>query len=141
MSRNPANRYRMDAAEFASPMGLVVQAYDQIIRALREAAAALESGNIELKTNQTNRALLLISHLQSALDHQAGPKVADRLNVFYETMRYQIVKASAQSSGDGLREVAVYFSSLRTAWQTVERETATVPSSGAGRGEEMVQTF
>lgn len=132
MSRNPANRYRMDAAEFASPVGVVVQAYDQIMRALRAAATALENGNIERKTREVSRALQLVAHLQAALDHEAGPKVAQSLDVFYETMRYQIIKASAQSSGEALRHVTRYFSDLYSAWLVVERDSTTPAYSATG---------
>lgn len=127
MSYDAARNYRLQAAEFASPVGVIVQAYDQIVRALRQAAQALETGNFEYKTREVDRALLIASHLQSMLDHEAGPKVAGKLEVFYETMRYQTVKASADPSGDGLREVAGYFNTLREAWQVVEKENPTLP--------------
>ena len=131
MRRDAATNYRLDAAQFASPVGVIVEAYDQIIRALRAAATALENGNIERKTREVSRALQLISHLQSALDHEAGPKVAESLDVFYETMRYQIIKAAAQPSGDALRNVTRYFGDLYGAWQVVERDNAvSYPATG-----------
>lgn len=92
MSYDVARNYRLQAAEFASPVGLIVQAYEQIIRALQEAARAADSGKLEHKTSETNRAMTIVSHLEAMLDHEAGPKVANKLEIFYETMRYQIVK-------------------------------------------------
>ena len=133
MNHDAARRYRLQAAEFASPVGVIVQAYDQIVRALQQAAGALEGGNIEYKTKEVDRALLIASHLQSMLDHEAGPKVAAKLEAFYETMRYQIVKTSAESSGTGLREIAGYFRTLREAWQVVERENPALPAGAAPR--------
>jgi flagellar biosynthetic protein FliS len=127
MGYDAARNYRLQAAEFASPVGVIVQAYEQIIRALQEAARAADSGKFEHKTSETNRALTLVSHLEAMLDHEAGPKVANKLEVFYQTMRYQIVKASAQPSGDGLREVSNYFVPLRDAWRVVENEHPTLP--------------
>ena len=127
MSYDVARNYRIQAAEFASPVGVVVQAYEQIIRALHQAARAADEGKIELKTNEANRALSIVCHLELMLDREAGPEVADKLTVFYETMRYQILKASAQSSGDALREVSNYFVPLRDAWRVVESEHPTLP--------------
>jgi flagellar biosynthetic protein FliS len=127
MSYNAARNYRLQAAEFASPVGVIVQAYEQIIRALQEAARSADSGKIEHKTKEANRAIGIVSHLEAMLDHEAGPKVATKLEVFYETMRYQIVKASAQRTGDGLREVSNYFVPLRDAWRVVESEHPTLP--------------
>ena len=127
MSYDVARNYRIQAAEFASPVGVIVQAYEQVIRALQEAARAADSGKFEHKTSEVNRALAIVSHLEAMLDHEAGPKVANKLEVFYETMRYQIVKASAQPTGDGLREVSDYFVPVRDAWQVVEGEHPTLP--------------
>ncbi len=127
MSYDAARSYRVQAAEFASPVGVIVQAYEQVIRALQEAARAADSGKFEQKTNQTNRAMAIVCHLEAMLDHEVGPKVAGKLEVFYETMRYQIVKASAQPTGDGLREVSNYFVPVRDAWRVVESEHPTLP--------------
>ena len=131
MSCDAARNYRLQTAEFASPVGVIVQAYEQTIRALHDAGRAADQGKIEMKTQEVNRALSIVSHLQGMLDHEAGLKVAGKLEVFYETMRYQIVKASAQSSGDGLREVSNYFVTLREAWRVVEREHPMLPEGAA----------
>jgi flagellar protein FliS len=127
MSHDVARNYRLQAAEFASPVGVIVQAYEQIIRALQEAARAADSGKIEHKTSEANRAIAIVSHLEAMLDHEAGPEVANKLELFYATMRYQIVKASAQPTGDGLREVSNYFVPMRDAWRQVESEHPTLP--------------
>jgi flagellar biosynthetic protein FliS len=127
MSYDAATKYRMDVGEYASPVGVIVQAYDQVVGALRRAAADLEGGHIEHKTQEIDRVLLLVVHLQSMLDHEAGPRVAATLNAFYETMRFEIVKASAQPMGEPLRQVATYFSKLHSAWQVVEREHPALP--------------
>jgi flagellar secretion chaperone FliS len=127
MSYNVARNYRLQAAEFASPVGVIVQAYEQIIRALQDAAQAADSSKFEHKTSETNRALAIVGQLEAMLDHEAGPNVANKLEVFYKTMRYQIIKASAQATGDGLREVSNYFVTLRDAWRVVESEHPTLP--------------
>lgn len=127
MSHDAARNYRLQTAECAGPVGVIVQAYEQIVRALHQAGRAADDGRIELKTQEVNRALAITSHLEAMLDHEAGPKVADKLEVFYETMRYQIVKASAQPAGDGLREVSKYFITLQEAWRAVEREHPVLP--------------
>ena len=131
MGYDAARNYRLQAAEFASPVGVIVQAYEQIIRALQEAARAADRGKFEHKTNETNRALAIVSHLEAMLDHEVGPNVANKLEVFYETMRYQIVKASAERTGERLREVSDYFVPLRDAWRVVEKEHPTPPGAPA----------
>ncbi len=129
MGYDVARNYRMQAAEFASPVGVIVQAYEQITSALHKGARAADTRQIEEKTQEVNRALLILGHLQAMLDHNAGPKVAEKLETFYETMRYQIVVASAKPSGDALRKVSEYFVPLRDAWRVVEREHPTLPAA------------
>jgi flagellar biosynthetic protein FliS len=131
MSHDAARNYRLQTAEFAGPVGVIVQAYEQVIRALHEAGRAADQGKIELKTEEVNRALAITGHLEAMLDHEAGPKVANKLEVFYATMRYQIIKASAQPSGDSLREVSKYFATLQEAWRVVERDHPALPAGAA----------
>jgi flagellar biosynthetic protein FliS len=128
-----ARNYRMQAAEFASPVGVIVQAYEQISGALHKSARAADAHKIEEKTGEVNRALSILGHLQAMLDHNAGPKVAEKLEIFYETMRYQIVAASARTSGDDLRKVSDYFVPLRDAWRVVEAENPTPTPNVAGK--------
>jgi flagellar biosynthetic protein FliS len=128
MSYDVARNYRLQAAEFASPVGVVVQAYEQITRALHNSARAADVQRIEEKTREVNRALSIIGHLQAMLDPKAGPKVAEKLDVFYQTMCVQILQASAKKTGEDLRKVSQYFIPLRDAWRTVERENPTLPA-------------
>lgn len=125
MAYDVARNYRMQAAEFASPLGVIVQAYEQITNALHRSARAADAHKIEEKTQEVNRALAIIGHLEAMLDHEASAKVAAKLEIFYKTMSYQIVKASAQVSGDDLRKVSEYFVPLRDAWRVVERDNPT----------------
>ena len=129
MGYDVARSYRMQDAEFATPVGVIVQAYEQITSALHRGARAADTRHLEEKTEEVNRALLILGHLQAMLDHKAGPQVAEKLETFYETMRYQIVTASAEPSGDALREVSAYFVPLRDAWRVVEREHPILPAA------------
>ena len=61
MKANPARTYRQLSAQGASPVGVVVQAYDQIVSALGGAIRAMGDRNIEEKTRELNHALALIS--------------------------------------------------------------------------------
>jgi len=123
MKMNPARTYRQFAAQGATSLSLVVQAYDQIANSLCAAIRALEAYNIQKKTEDINHALLLISHLQNALDFKRGGEVARNLERFYAVQRSQILLASGQASPEMLREVVQQFMSMREAWQEVEKST------------------
>jgi flagellar secretion chaperone FliS len=125
---NPARTYRQLAGQGAGLVSLVIQSYDQIVSALYSAIRALEAQRIEQKTKDLNHALLLVGHLQNALDFQAGPEVARNLERFYNLARRRIIQASAQGSVPILQEVAQDFLSMREAWEQVEKSVASASS-------------
>jgi len=121
---DPARAYRQFAGQGASLVNLVIQSYDQIVNALYGAIRAIEAHRIEPKTKDLNHALLLVSHLQNALDFKAGPQVARNLERFYNLARRRIITASARNSIPMLQEVAQDFLSMREAWEQVEKSVA-----------------
>ena len=117
---NPGRAYREFAAQGVSPVGLVIQSYDQIVGALYAAGRAIESREIQKKTDELNRAIALVCHLQNALDFDAGAEIAGTLRNFYNLARTRILDASAKNSSQGLAEVAADFLTVSEAWLEVE---------------------
>ena len=124
MHSNPGRAYRQLAAQGSSLVGIVIQSYDQIVCALYAAGRAIKAQDIEAKTNELNRAISLLGHLQSALDAHRGPEVAQALDRFYNLARSRMVEASAKNSADALARIAADFLSMREAWQQVEASEA-----------------
>ncbi len=130
---DPARAYRQLAGQGASLVSLVIQSYDQILNALYGAIRAIEARRIEQKTKDLNHALLMVSHLQNALDFKAGPQVAHNLERFYNLARRRIIQASAQNSTSVLQEVAQDFLSMREAWEQVEKSVASAQPAPSAR--------
>jgi flagellar secretion chaperone FliS len=130
---DPARAYRQFAGQGASPVSLVIQSYDQILNALYGAIRAIEARRIEQKTKDLNHALLLVSHLQNALDFKAGPQVAQNLERFYNLARRRIIQASVQNSVPILQQVAQDFLSMREAWEQVEKSVASAQTAPPAR--------
>ena len=120
---NPANEYRKRAVEGASPVGLVVLLYGGAVTNLMRAIAAVEAGNVEKRVLELNKALAIIAQLQGTLDFEKGGAVAAQLDKFYHVMRSQILEASMKNSKPLLEDLVKHMSSLKEAWQQVERET------------------
>lgn len=132
---DPARAYRQFAGQGASLVNLVIQSYDQILNALYAAIRFIEANRIEPKVKELNHALLLVGHLQNALDFKAGPEVARNLERFYNLARTRILKASSQNSVALLQEVAGDFTTMRHAWEEVEKSVASTresPTRSAG---------
>lgn len=129
---NAASEYRQRAVEGASPVGLVVLLYGGAVTALLRASAAIDANDIEKRVKELNKVLAIIGQLQGTLDFEKGGSVAKTLNKFYEVMRAQVMEASIKNSKAVTEELIKNMTSLKEAWQQVERETTSTGITGAG---------
>jgi flagellar secretion chaperone FliS len=120
--RDPARAYRESAVRGASPVGLVVILYDEIIRSLRRALDAVQRNQIERRSNELSHAIVVIGYLQSVLDYEKGGQVASNLSNFYNASRTKIMQCSGPQAASLLEPLAAEFSSIAEAWQQVDRE-------------------
>jgi len=120
--KDPARFYRESAVRSASPVGLIVILYEEIIRSLRTAQTALKQKNIEQRTLELTHAIKVIGHLQSVLDFERGGAVARNLWNFYNAARTAILGVDRDSGNEILEALAADFSSVAQAWQQVDHE-------------------
>jgi len=114
--------YASESATGVSPVGLVIRVYENIVADLGRAVLAVRDGDVERRTAQLQHALLLIGHLQGALDMQHGGGPARQLEKFYSVARGKILEAQIKQSGKILEELMQHFLSLRKAWEAVESQ-------------------
>lgn len=120
MSANPWTAYRQHVATSASAAGVFIQCYDQITGLLYSAIRAIEARDIERKTEDLNRALTIIVHLQGNLDREHGDETIHLLDRFYSLARAEIFKGSAKLDASILRQLAGQFAELRMLWERAE---------------------
>jgi len=118
---------REQAVQNASPVGLVVLLYETIVASLLRAQEALQQNCAEKCAGELYHVLAVIGQLQGTLDRQRGGEVAASLDRFYNVMRNQVLEASFKSSIPMLQELVGHFTSMKAAWQQVERSTASAP--------------
>ncbi len=118
---NIQQSYREAAVRGASPVGLVVRLYEQIIEDLRQVAIAIERNDIERRSNRIKHAILVIGHLQSSLDFVEGGKVAKNLDNFYNVLRQNLVQAQFFPSKRTIAQQITDLQVLREAWVKVEQ--------------------
>ena len=114
--------YRKRAVEGTSPVGLVVMLYAAIVTSLLRAQEAVKKNDIEKRVFELNHVLQVIAQLQGTLDFERGGEVAVHLDRFYSVMRGRVLAASIRNSAEILQELVLHFSSLKEAWQVVERD-------------------
>jgi flagellar secretion chaperone FliS len=119
--RDPARMYRESAVRGASPIGLIVILYDEIVRSLRKAVRAFDTGDIEARCKQLTHAVEVIGYLQSILDFERGGDIARNLSNFYNLMRRQFLEIQIKPTHSGLELLADQFAKLAAAWQQAER--------------------
>ncbi|MBZ5503156.1 MAG: flagellar export chaperone FliS [Acidobacteriia bacterium] len=127
--KDPARMYREVAVRGASPVGLIVILYQEIIRSIRRAQRAQAQNNIEQRALALSHAVEVIGYLQSILNMEAGGEVARNLSQFYNAMRAQTLEANLQGSDELMESLGREFANLAEAWLEVDR-TASQESSG-----------
>src|ERR1700743_884567 len=101
--------YASESATGLSPIGLVVRLYENIVSDLGRAVLALRESDVEKRTSHLQHALLLIAHLQNALDKENGGDSARLLERFYMLARKRIVEAQAAQSIEMMEEISRDF--------------------------------
>jgi len=139
---NARTAYRENDVRGATAVRLVILLYEQLVQDLRQALHALEQNDIEMRTHRINHAILVIGHLQSALDFVNGGQVAQDLNNFYNVLRQNLVQVQFHPSKSGLCQQITDLLALREAWVEVERDrkapvaTAAAPVASDDTGRE-----
>src|SRR5882724_11508362 len=137
---DPGSAYREGAVRGASGAALVVSLYEQAIQDLRRAVAAIEQGDIALRTKHINHAISVIGHLQSTLDRELGGEVSRNLDLYYCSVRRRLIDAHVAASREILYQQITHLLSVREAWIEVERatvkNTSALPSPDPGRDTE-----
>lgn len=114
---NNIAKYRTQQVMTASPAQLVYMLYDRAIGSLKEAIAAIESGDIEARWRANNRAIEIINHLWSTLDIAAGGEIARNLDRLYPFMTMRLVQVDIRNNPAPAREVIALLEPLRDAWR------------------------
>jgi flagellar protein FliS len=116
--------YRQHGNGAASPLRLVVLLYEQLVKDLRNAVAAAERGDIELRTNEIDHALVVVGQLQGTLDMERGGDTAQNLDNFYNLLRFTLLAAPFTSSPEVLRKQISNLLVLREAWAQLDGLTS-----------------
>lgn len=124
MKHNPAQAYRHHRVHSSSGVGLIIMLYEAAISSLKKAHSALQTNDIEQRTNSLNHVLEVIAELQSSLDPAQGEEVADNLNLFYNVARGLANEANADSSSKPVQQLLAQFRSMLEAWQKVDNSAS-----------------
>jgi len=114
----------------ASPVGLVLMLYDQLVKDLRQAGIAMRENRPEACATELKHGFLIIQQLEGSLKRDTGEEFVTWLIRFYSLLRTNIIEAQVKRSPELLAEQIAMILNVRSAWQEVElRNTSASPSS------------
>lgn len=114
--------YRQNAAQGATPIGLVIVLFDSAIEDMRRALMAMQSADLETRGAGMGHALLVLQQLQGSLDFERGGAAARQLEQFYNTVRAKLLEAQIRNSQPLLQRQIQAMSEVRDCWVTAEKQ-------------------
>jgi flagellar protein FliS len=121
--RDPEAMYRqidvVGRAGGADGPALVQLLYEELVRALRSVAWAVEARNLEMRSRKVTQATVILFALEAGLDFDAGGDVAKTLARVYAGARKTIIDASIGLDPVPFRSVADTLEEIAEAWRTV----------------------
>lgn len=125
LGRNPEATYRqIDIAGRtgeADPHQLVALLYDELGRALRAVAAAIDSGNRAVRSEKATRAISILFALEAGLDFTRGGDLSKTLAGLYRGARAKVIDASLGDDPRPFIEVATNMAQIAQAWAEVRQ--------------------
>ncbi len=125
LGRNPEATYRqIDIAGRtggADPHELVALLYDELGRALRAVAAAIDGGNRAVRSEKATRAISILFALEAGLDFERGGDLSKTLAGLYRGARAKVIDASLGDDPRPFIAVATNMAQIAQAWAEVRR--------------------
>ncbi|MFA5967737.1 MAG: flagellar protein FliS [Sphingomonas sp.] len=125
IGRNPEAVYRqIDLAgrtAEADPQQLVSVLYEELDRALRALAWAVENRQYAVRSEKATRAMTILFALDAGLDYEKGGDLAQTLGKVYLGARRQIVDASLGDDPAPFLAVANNMAEIASAWTSIAR--------------------
>ena len=123
LGRDPEATYRqIDIAGRtcnADSAALVQLLYEELVRALRVAAWAIEHEQFRMKSEKITRATAILFALEAGLDFEAGGDLSRTLSRVYGGARNTIINASLGADPEPFRRVAQDLEEIAQAWRTM----------------------
>jgi flagellar protein FliS len=111
--------YKKNSITTQSRGGLIVLLYDGAIKALRQAIAAIEDGDLATKGKCIGKATDIIIELSSVLDMKAGGEIATDLRRLYDFMIDHVTQAHLKNDPQMIAEVIALLDNINQGWKAI----------------------
>ena len=109
----------------AGPVRRVQLLYEGVIKAVVKARMLLAGKDIRGRTEQVNRAILILTELMCSLDHSSCASVTGRLAELYDYAQRRLLSGNANQTDEPFLEVEKLLQTLLEGWRGIpEIETS-----------------
>jgi flagellar secretion chaperone FliS len=119
MLNNTANAYHQASILTADPGKLIIFSYEKAIHHLSLAVKHYENKEYEAKAKNLQKAIDIISELNSCLDMKKGGDIARNLDALYRYMLAYLLEADLKRNIEGFMHVINMLKELLEAWQEI----------------------
>ncbi len=120
---NPAlNSYKKMMVETSSPLENVILLHDRCMQHLTNLHKSIETNNISEKAVYLQKAMDIISGLDSELDFSQG-EIANHLHTLYECMIAQLAQANIKNEVTPVEFTKKMIAELRDTWRQLQKRT------------------
>lgn len=93
--------------------------YDGVIDRINQARGAMRRGDVPAKGTHFARAFAILAELRVSLDHEAGGKLASRLDSLYAYSERRLLQAQLNDDEVAMDEVIGLLTPIRDAWRQI----------------------
>lgn len=104
------------ASSAIPPLQQIVMLYDGAILRVKEARAAIGTGDIESRFRATVKAMAIVEALQSCLDHDKGGEIARLLDRCYTYLLLRLTEVNVKNDPAICEEILERLSDMRASW-------------------------
>lgn len=122
--------YRSSATEGATHIDILLACYDAVAEGIRLAGKFAVNGNVVSRCRHSERALLLIGHLESWVPMLDDPELAGSLTSFYQYLRAEILRMQSSTESDEFMNLGLLVCQTRATWQT--KQSSGLSQAGTG---------
>ncbi|SFA88337.1 flagellar protein FliS [Lentibacillus halodurans] len=119
--KRPYQTYRDNAVNTASGGELTLMLYNGCIKFIKQGIKDIESGNIEAKNTNIQKAQKIIQELMVTLD--TSVEIAQQFMPLYEYILHQLKEGNIKNDIAHLEEALNYVTEFRDTWKQVIKQT------------------
>jgi len=128
---NPHHEYLASRVAAATPMELTRMLFEGAVKAVQDAIAAHQAGDILARGNAVTRAVQILGELRFSLRRDVAPQYCDTLSGLYGYLQNRLIQAHAEKSEAMLREVVQLIQSLLDGWVGAMRNVSDLEAASA----------